>query len=129
MESGRPDKAVREVREAVAIFRELDAASPGRYQYHLAGALLNLGGVLRDLGHSTEALPLVQEAKEILDVLAAASPDRYRSNLAAAAECLSILFSSWAQRSCATSRGGGGDSPGAGRSLSGSVRCPPGQVP
>jgi tetratricopeptide (TPR) repeat protein len=79
---GRPAEALPVTEEAVAIRRELAAASPDRYRPDLANSLDNLGIRFWELGRPALALPVSQEAAAMFRELAAASPDRYRPDLA-----------------------------------------------
>ena len=81
-ELGRPADALPVTEEAVAIRRELAAASPDRYRPDLARSLNNLRILLSKLGRPAEALPVTEEAVATYRELAAASPDRYRPDLA-----------------------------------------------
>ena len=83
-ELGRPADALPVTEEAVAIRRELAAASPDRYRPDLAASLNNLGVLFSELGRPADALPVAEEAVAMYRELAAASPDRYRPDLAAA---------------------------------------------
>ncbi|MFC7590283.1 tetratricopeptide repeat protein [Nonomuraea antimicrobica] len=80
---GRPAEALPLIQEAVAICRELTAASPDRYRPDLAASLTNLGNCFSELGRPDKALPVTQEAVTIRRELTAASPERYRPDLAA----------------------------------------------
>ena len=75
--------AITVTEEAVAIYRDLAAASPDRYRADLAGQLINLGVWSSRLGRAAEALPASQEAVAIYRDLAAAGDDRARGGLAA----------------------------------------------
>ena len=90
---GRPAEALPVTEEAVAIRRELAAASPDRYRSALAESLSNLGVRFSALGRPADALPAEQEAVAIRRELAAASPDRYRPDLAASLSNLGIWLS------------------------------------
>ena len=90
---GRPAEALPVAEEAVAIRRELAAASPDRYRPDLAASLSNLGVTFSELGRPAEALPVAEEAVAIRRELAAASPDRYRPDLAASLSNLGVTFS------------------------------------
>jgi tetratricopeptide (TPR) repeat protein len=79
---GRPIDALPAEQEAVAIHRELAAATPDRYRPDLATSLNNLGVTFSALGRPADALPVTQEAVAIRRELAAANPDRYRPDLA-----------------------------------------------
>jgi tetratricopeptide (TPR) repeat protein len=59
---GRPADALPLTAEAVRTYRELTAASPGRYRTDLARSLSNLGHVLAALGRDDDAAPLHTEA-------------------------------------------------------------------
>src|ERR1035441_8772829 len=74
---GRPAEALPVTEEAVALYRELAAASPDRYRPDLARSLANLGVWFSALGRPAEALPVTEEAVALYRELAAASPDRY----------------------------------------------------
>ena len=76
-------EALPDTEEAVALYRELAAASPDRYRPGLAESLNNLGFWYSELGRLAEALAVEQEAVALYRELAAASPDRYRPGLAA----------------------------------------------
>ena len=90
---GRPAEALPVTGEAVAVYRELAAASPDRYFGELAQSLSNLGILFAELGRPAEALPVTEEAVMIRRELAAASPDRYRGELAQSLSNLGILLS------------------------------------
>ena len=92
-ELGRPADALPVTEEAVAIHRELAAASPDRYRPDLATSLTNLGVRFSALGRPADALPVTEEAVAIHRELAAASPDRYRPDLARSLTNLGVRFS------------------------------------
>jgi tetratricopeptide (TPR) repeat protein len=91
-ELGRPAEALTVEREAVAIRRELAAASPDRYRPILAQSLNNLGIWFFELGRAAEALSAAEEAVAIYREQAAASPDRYRPILAQSLSNLGAMF-------------------------------------
>jgi tetratricopeptide (TPR) repeat protein len=93
-QTGRPAEALPVTQEAMAIRRELAAASPDRYRPDLATSLSNLGIRLAALGRPAEALPVTQEAMAIRRELAAAYPDRYRPDLAASLRILANALDS-----------------------------------
>ncbi|MFB4311974.1 serine/threonine-protein kinase, partial [Actinomadura sp. GTD37] len=68
--------------EAVAKYRELAEADPGRYHPALANALHELGHTLYGLDRFVEVLPLRQEAAVIYRGLVEVDPGRYRPDLA-----------------------------------------------
>ena len=69
--------------EAVAIRRELAAASPDRYRPDLAASLANIGKVLSELGRpDRRPAGRPRRPSAIYRELAAASPARYRPDLA-----------------------------------------------
>jgi Tetratricopeptide repeat len=76
-----PDPA--SAREAVAMYRKLAQADPGRYRPDLARSLSNLGMRFSALGRLAEALPVTEEAVAMYRELAEADPGRYRPDLAA----------------------------------------------
>ena len=80
--AGPPGRRAAGDQEAVAIRRELAAASPDRYRPDLARSLANLGVWFSALGRPADALPVTEEAVAMYRELAAASPDRYRPDLA-----------------------------------------------
>jgi tetratricopeptide (TPR) repeat protein len=90
---GRPAEALPPAEEAVAMYRELAAASPDRYRPDLARSLGNLGVSFWELGRPADALPVTQEAVAMFRELAAASPDRHRPDLAASLTSLGVWFS------------------------------------
>jgi hypothetical protein len=51
---GRPADALPVTKEAVAMYRELAAASPDRYRPDLAQSLTNLGAMFSELGRQAE---------------------------------------------------------------------------
>jgi tetratricopeptide (TPR) repeat protein len=81
-QAGRPAEAIPHTQEAVALYRELAAATPDQYHPDLAQTLSNLGVRFSELGRPAEALPRTQEAVVIYRELAAATPDKYRPDLA-----------------------------------------------
>jgi hypothetical protein len=91
---GRPADALPVTEEAVAIRRELAAASPDRYRPDLASALSNLGVLFSELGRPADALPVTEEAAATYRELAAASPDRYRPDLARTLTILAEILAS-----------------------------------
>ena len=90
---GRPAEALPAEQEAVAIYRELAAASPDRYRPDLASSLSSLGFGFSELGRPAEGLPVSEEAVAMFRELAAATPDRYRPDLARSLTNLGIAFS------------------------------------
>ena len=90
---GRPADVLPVTEEAVAMYRELAAASPDRYRPDLATALTNLGVDFSALGRSGDALLVTEEAVAIRRELAAASPDRHRPDLAQSLANLGVWFS------------------------------------
>ena len=59
---GRPADALPVTEEAVAMYRELAAASPDRYRPHLADSLTNLGVRFSELGRPADGLPVTEKA-------------------------------------------------------------------
>ena len=92
-ELGRPADALPVTEEAVALYRELAAATPDRYRPDLADSLSNLGIWFSALGRPADALPVTEEAVAIRRELAAATPDRYRPDLADSLTNLGVRFS------------------------------------
>jgi tetratricopeptide (TPR) repeat protein len=78
---GRHADVLDAAQEAVAIYRQLVPANPGR-RSGLAQSLGNLGKGLSELGCLTEALPITEQAVAMFRELADADPDRYRPDLA-----------------------------------------------
>ena len=64
-ELGRPAEALPVTDEAVAIRRELAAASPDRYRPDLATSLTRLSGILADLGMDDDAAMATAESAEL----------------------------------------------------------------
>jgi tetratricopeptide (TPR) repeat protein len=89
---GRTADALPVAQEAVAIHRELAAASPDRYRPGLAASLSGLGVTFAALGRPADALPAEQEAVAIQRELAAAGPDRHRADLAASLDRLAEIL-------------------------------------
>jgi len=79
--------------EAVAMYRELAEANPGRYRPELATSLTNLGIRFSALGRPAQALPASEEAVAIRRELAEANPGRYRPELATSLTNLAVTFS------------------------------------
>ena len=92
-ELGRPADALPVTEEAVAMYRELAAASPDRYRPDLARSLTNLGVQFSELGRPADALPVTEEAVAMYRELAAASLDRYRPDLAGSLNNLGVWLS------------------------------------
>jgi tetratricopeptide (TPR) repeat protein len=92
-ELGRPAEALPVTEEAVAMYRELAAASPDRYRPNLAASLDNLSVHFSAMGRPAEALSASEEAVAMYRELAAASPDRHRPNLAPSLDNLGVRFS------------------------------------
>lgn len=90
---GRPDEALPQIREAVAVFRALTETDPDQYRSWLARSLDHLGATLTELGRSDEALPVADEAVTIYRMLAEAEPDRHLDGLAVALNSLGIHWS------------------------------------
>ena len=130
-ELGRPADALPVTEEAVAIYRELAAASPDRYRPDLARSLNNLGVRFSELGRPADALPVTEEAVAIYRELAAASPDRYRPDLAALAEQPRrlVLRAGPPGRRAAGHRGSRRHLPGAGRRQPGPLPPRPRPLP
>ena len=78
--------------EAVAIYRELAAANPDRYNPGLAASLSNLGIRFWALGRPADTLPVTEEAVVAYRELAAASPGQYRPDLAQSLNNLSAIL-------------------------------------
>jgi tetratricopeptide (TPR) repeat protein len=92
-EPHRPADALAAARQAVAIYRELATADPGRYRADLASSLANLGARLSEADRPADALAAGQEAITTYRELAAADPGRYRADLAASLVNLGVWFS------------------------------------
>ena len=92
-EVDRPADAAQATGEAVTVYRELDAAIPGRYGADLAAALTDLGIWLSGLGRPEDALAAGQEALTIRRELAAAGPESSRADLASCLVTLGVWFS------------------------------------
>jgi tetratricopeptide (TPR) repeat protein len=90
---GRWPEALAVTQEAVAIYRELVAASLDQYRPDLALSLTNLGQWFWALDRSAEALPVTEEAVGLYRELATAYPSRYRADLARSLANLGVLFS------------------------------------
>ena len=90
---GRPADALPFSEEAVAIYRDLAAASPDRYRPDLAAMLANLSVTLMDLGRPADAVTAAREAAAIQRELAAAIPGRYRLDLAQALDNYGVALS------------------------------------
>jgi tetratricopeptide (TPR) repeat protein len=89
----RREDPAKEYLEAVAAYRELAGANPGKYRADLARALTNLGLRLSELRRPDEALQAGQEALTILRELNEADPDRFRAELATCLVSLGIWHS------------------------------------
>jgi tetratricopeptide (TPR) repeat protein len=92
-EPTRPADPATEYREAVAAYRQLADAHPGRYRADLATALTNLSLRLSEWGRTEEALEAGQEALVIRRELDEADPDRFRAELATCLVSLGIWYS------------------------------------
>jgi tetratricopeptide (TPR) repeat protein len=79
--AGRLAEALPMAEEAVATYRDLADADPGRYRLDLAQSLINLGFTYVMLGRA-DAVPAFEETVAIYRDLADADPDRYRPDLA-----------------------------------------------
>jgi hypothetical protein len=91
-EERRPAEALPPAEEAVAMYRELAAASPDQYRPDLANSLSNLGSRLFRLDRRAEALPVAEEAVAMCRELAAASSDQYYPGLSSALILLVDLY-------------------------------------
>ncbi len=92
-ELGRSAQALPVTEEALAMWRELAAASPDRYRTDLATSLSNLVVRFSELRRLAEALPVTEQAVAMWRELAAASPDRYRTDLATSLSNPGLLLS------------------------------------
>ena len=97
--SGRLRIALAAARAAVALYRALEEAEPGRYHANLANGLGGLASALYGLGQNRDALDIVTEALELYRALEEAEPGRYRPELANAVLGLGAVLSSLGQES------------------------------
>ena len=117
-QAGRLADALPVTEEAVALYRELAAALPDRYNPDLARSLTDLGIRFSELGRRADALPVTEEAVALYRELAAL-PRRYNPDLARSLTDLGIMFlrAGPPGRRAAGHRGSSRAPPGAGRRL------------
>lgn len=92
LEAGRPDDALRYVREATEIHWQLKIAYPELYRYRLAWDLLNSADCLTELGENALAAKSYQKAITVQRELEAAEKGRYCGWLAKTLIGLAISF-------------------------------------
>ncbi|WP_086561387.1 tetratricopeptide repeat protein [Streptomyces africanus] len=81
---GRTEEALEATQRAAALFGELAAGDPRRYEEHLGRALTNVAGFLSDLGRRAEALSTQERVLELFERLTATDPETYEPHLATA---------------------------------------------
>ena len=79
--------------EAVAIYRELASANPGRYRPDVARSLTNLGIRHAELGRPADAIPSALDAVAIYRELVSTDPDNHRRGLANSLQNLGVWYS------------------------------------
>ena len=80
---GQREAALKAIRKAVEIYRDLARTRPDAFRPRLASSLNNFSILLADVGRREEALEASREAVEIYRDLATAQPDAFRPDLAA----------------------------------------------
>ena len=95
---GDREGALKAIREAVALRRELTAEQPEAFRPNLATSLNNLANRLSEVGDREGALEAIREAVKLYRELTAAQPEAFRPNLATSLNNLSNLLSAVGDR-------------------------------